>query len=100
MNWILIPYLLCLVFLSTRTEDQARRNSLRAAWVTFALIPFSEFLMHLFRAGNIRDVRAMQLIEVWDQALPSLLLGISFLCLRGALVPDGPSSASSEGVAP
>ena len=87
MNWILIAYLLGLIFLATKLEDTTRRNSFRAAWIAFALIPFWQFLMHLFRAGNIRDVRTMQLIEVWDLAVPSLLLGISFMCLVGALAP-------------
>lgn len=87
MNWILIAYLLVLIFLATRLVDLQRRGSFRAAWITFAFIPLWHFLMHLFRAGNFRDVRTLQLIEIWDQAVPSLLLGISFLFLVGVLAP-------------
>ena len=95
MNWILIAYLLGLIFLATKLEDATRRSSFRTAWIAFALIPLWQFFMHLFRAGNIRNVRAMQLIEVWDQAVPSLLLGISFLCLLGALAPGRKSSGDT-----
>lgn len=96
MNWIIVAYLLSLVFLSTKLKDAASRASLRSAWMAFALIPFWQVIMHLFRAGNLRDVRAMQTIEVWDQAGPSLFLGISFLCLAGALAPRGEESDDSE----
>ena len=88
MNWILIAYLLGLIFLATKLESPRRRASLRAAWIMFALIPLAQFIMHLCRAGNIRSPRALQLIEIWDQAIPSLLLFISFLCLAGALAPS------------
>lgn len=87
MNWIFIAYLLGLIFLATKLRDAMRRSSFRAAWITFALIPFWHFIMHLCRAGNIRDSEALQLIEIWDHAIPSLLLGISFLFLVGALAP-------------
>jgi hypothetical protein len=90
MNWLLIAYLLGLIFLATKIEDDARRSSLRAAWTVFALIPVWHFIMHLCHAGNIRDPRALQLIAVWEQAIPSLLLAISFLCLAGALAPKPP----------
>ena len=96
MNWILIAYLLALIFLATKLEDARRQRSFRAAWITFALVPFWHFIMHLFRAGNVRDMRALQLIEIWDQAIPSLLLGISFLCLVGALAPGRPASESES----
>ncbi|MGJ8677935.1 MAG: hypothetical protein ACSHX0_10495 [Akkermansiaceae bacterium] len=92
MNWILIAYLLGLMFFSTKPEESTRRAPFRAAWITFALIPFWQFLMHLFRAGNIRDANAMRLIEVWDQAVPSLLLSVSLFCLLAALAPKSESS--------
>jgi hypothetical protein len=92
MNWILIAYLPALIFLATKLEDATRRSSLRAAWITFALIPFWQFIMHLCRAGNIRSTTALKLIDTWDQAIPCLLLGISFLCLVGALAPGRPPS--------
>jgi bacteriorhodopsin len=92
MNWILIAYLLALIFLATKLEDARRRNSFRAAWITFALIPFWQFIMHLCRAGNLRSATALKLIDIWDLAIPSLLLGISFLCLVGALAPGRPPS--------
>ena len=87
MNWILIAYLLALIFLATKLDDATRQNSHRKAWITFALIPFWHFLMHLFRAGNFRETRTLQLVEIWDLAIPSLLLGISFMYLAGALSP-------------
>jgi hypothetical protein len=96
MNWIIIAYLLSLIFLAMKLEDPTRRSSFRAAWITFALIPIWNFLMHLFRAGNIRDTRTLQLIEIWDQAIPSLLLGISLFCLLGALAPNQPPEDSNE----
>lgn len=94
MNWLLIAYLLALIFLALKLNDDSRRVSFREAWIAYALIPFWHFIMHLCRAGNIDDTRALALIEVWNQAVPSLLLGISFLYLLGALAPGG---ASSEG---
>lgn len=87
MNWIIIAYLLGLIFLATKLEDTARRKSLRAAWIAFALIPFWHFLMPLCRAGDALRPRTLELIDIWDQAIPSLLLGISFLLLAGALAP-------------
>lgn len=87
MNWIFVAYMLALIFLATKLEDARRRSSFRAAWITFALIPFWQFIMHLCRAGNMRSTRALELIGVWEDAIPSLLLGISLLCLLGALAP-------------
>ncbi|MEM1085365.1 MAG: hypothetical protein AAGI48_14730 [Verrucomicrobiota bacterium] len=72
-----------------KLDDPRRRRSFRPAWRFFALIPIWHFIMHLCRAGQLRDVRAQELINVWSQAVPSLLLGISFLCLLGALAPAG-----------
>lgn len=92
MNWILIAYLLALIFLATTLEDQARQSSFRAAWIAFALIPFWHFIMHLCRAGHIQDSEGLRLIEIWDQAIPSLLLGISLFCLMGAIAPAPPTS--------
>ena len=96
MNWILIAYLLGLIFLATKLEDTTRRGSFRAAWITFALIPFWQFIMHLCRAGQLRDTRAQELIGIWEQAVPSLLLGVSFLCLLGALAPASWSSQDGQ----
>ena len=96
MNWIHIAYLLALIFLSTKLEDATKRSSFRAAWIAFALIPFWQFIMHLCRAGNVRDPSSLQLIEIWDKAIPSLLLGISFLCLLGALAPERPASEGNS----
>lgn len=87
MNWILITYLIALIFLATKLEDTSKRLSFRPTWIAFALIPLWQFLMHLFRAGNIRDVRELALIQVWDQAGTSLLLGISFLYLLRVIAP-------------
>jgi len=96
MNWIHIVYLLVLIFLANKMGASPRRASFRAAWITFALIPFWQFLMHLCRLGNVLDPRALQLIEIWDQAIPSLLLGISFLCLLGVLAPQPPVSGGND----
>ena len=87
MNWIIIAYLLGLIFLATKLEDATRRTSFRVAWVFFALIPIWQFIMHLCRAGQFRDTKAQELIGIWELAVPSLLLGISFLCLLGSLAP-------------
>ena len=87
MNWIIIAYLLGLIFLATKLEDATRRPSFRVAWVFFALIPIWQFIMYLCRAGQFRDTKAQELIGIWELAVPSLLLGISFLCLLGALAP-------------
>jgi hypothetical protein len=74
-----------LIFLSTRLEGTSKRGSFHAAWIFFAPIPLWQLIMHLFRAGDIRSSRTLQLIEIWDQAVPCLLLGVSLLCLSGAL---------------
>ncbi len=92
MNWILIAYLLSLIVLAMKLEDPTRLNSFRKAWITFALIPMWNFLMHLFRVGNIQDTESLRLIEIWDQAIPSLLLGISLFHLLGAIAPEQPTS--------
>ena len=87
MNWILIAYLLGLIFLSTRTDDPGKRDSLRAAWIAFSLTFFWAVFMNLIRAGNIDDSRDLILIQVWEVAGQSLLLGISFLKLLGVIAP-------------
>ncbi len=92
MHWILIAYLLALIFLSTKLEDPARLMPFRAAWITFALIPICHFIMHLCRAGNVEDMRMLHLVGIWNEAIASLLLGISFLCLAGAIAPGQPSA--------
>lgn len=92
MNWILIAYLLGLIFLSTRLSGTTGVVSLRIAWFFFAVIPLWQFIMHLCRIGNRRDPSDLQLIELWDQAVPSLLFGISLLCLLGALAPNRKTS--------
>ena len=96
MNWILVAYLAALVFLSVKTSDGAKLASLRTAWITFALIPLSEFLMHLLQAGNFGDSRSIALIGIWSLALPSLLLGISFLFLTGVIAPARDEGTPSE----
>ncbi len=96
MHWIIIAYLLALIFLSTKLEDPARLTPFRAAWITFALIPIWHFIMHLCQAGNIGDTRMLHLVGIWNEAIASLLLGISFLCLAGAIAPGQPSSEREE----
>lgn len=97
MNWILIAYLLGLIYLATKLEGATRLGSFRAAWIVFALIPFGQFVMHLLRVEHIRSTRTLQLIEIWDQAIPCLLLGISLMCLVGALAPERGTSEGGGG---
>lgn len=92
MTWILIAYLISLIFIATKLDDSDKRSAFRTAWISFAIIPLWQFLMYLFRAGNIRDERTLQLIDLWDLAIPCLLLGISFLHLLGALAPAEPKN--------
>jgi hypothetical protein len=86
MNWLLIAWLLALTFLSCYgIERVGNRGSLWLAWVWLAAIPFSHFVMALFRAGNFRHAQDMLLIEIWSDAFAWLFLGLSILCAGGAL---------------
>ncbi len=95
MIWLHTLYLLGLLVLGMKLQDPSRRRSFRRAWIAFALIPVWQFLMHLFRAGSLRSPHDLAVIEVWNQAVPSLLLGLSFLLLVGALAPNTPSNQST-----
>jgi len=58
-----------------------KRGSLRAAWVWFALIPLTQFVFALFRAGTGGSARDLMLVEMWADGVGWLLLGLSLLCL-------------------
>ena len=101
MTWIHIAYLLGLLFLATKLDNADRRDSFRKAWVTFALIPISVFIMHLFRAEQLEDREALQLVEIWEAAISNILLGVSLLFLVGALVPkEAPTRISLPKIPP
>lgn len=87
MNWIHIVYFITLIYLSTKLDDPKKRKSFRASWIIFAVIPLWEFLMHLFRAGNILNPKALSLVQVWEGGVSSLLFGISLLCFVNVLAP-------------
>jgi len=94
MNWILIAYLFGLLYLATHKEKIPGAGSLRTAWVWFALIPLSQFLFALFRAGNVNSPPDLALVEIWADGIGWLLLGISFLCLTSNIA--GRQSKISE----
>jgi O-antigen/teichoic acid export membrane protein len=86
MAWISIVYLLGLFYLAIHMDRVVDRGAFRSAWICYALIPLSNFVMGLFRAGQSRDPRAMITVEIWAEALPALFLGISLLFLLKSLV--------------
>ena len=90
MSWIHIAYLLALIFLSTKIEDPVRRKSLREAWTSFALIPLWGFLSNLVSVSQHDELEGLKIIAFIDGAVSSLLLGISFLILTGAIAPKPP----------
>ena len=81
MTWILVAYLLALVYIAGNRDKFPKNMSLWPAWLWFSLVPVSRFVFALFRAGNMRSVRDLALIEVWADGIGWLLLGLSFLCL-------------------
>jgi hypothetical protein len=84
MNWLLIAALLALTFVSCNVEKAGNRSALRMAWIWFAAIPFSHFVMALFRAGNFRNPRDMALVEIWSDGFAWLFLGLSIFSLGQA----------------
>jgi len=88
MTWILIGYLFALLYIATHREKLASSDSLRMAWIWFALIPITHFVFDLFRAGNVGSTGDLALVEIWDAGLAWLLLGISLLSLTGVVAPD------------
>lgn len=87
MNWILIAYLIALLYLALNRSKLPNPLALRSAWIAFALIPISHFVFTLFRIGNLRDPRALALVELWADGIAWLLLGISFLFLTASIAP-------------
>ena len=96
MIWLQIVYLLVLVYFAAYKTKISEKGLFRAAWITFALVPISNFVFTLFRVGNIRSPRALGLVEVWSNGFAWLLLGISFLILINALIPKEKPSVSLE----
>ncbi len=93
MIWLQIVYLLVLVYLVVDQSKISDKGLFRGAWITFALIPISNFVFTLFRAGNIRSTMDLALVEVWANGISWLLLGISFLTLINALIPKEETKA-------
>lgn len=87
MIWLQIVYLLVLVYLVINKSKISNINLFRGAWIAFALIPISNAVFTVFRAGNIRSTRGLALVEVWSNGLAWLLFGISLLILINALIP-------------
>jgi hypothetical protein len=46
-----------------------------------AAIPFSHFVMSLFRAGNLRQPGEMLEIQIWSAGFEWLFLGLSMVCV-------------------
>ena len=76
MNWLLIVYLLVLVYFVSR-EKLGETDSLRLAWIWFALIPISHFVFAMIRVSNSRSPSDLALTGVWEDGIDWLLLGIS-----------------------
>ena len=85
--WFLLGYLAALLFFAANPSRIANRASFRTAWVWFAIIPVSNFIFMLFRAGNTKSPRDMALVEIWANGVPWLLLAVSLFALLNALVP-------------
>lgn len=98
MTWLLIAYLIGLLYFVANPGKVANRGAFRTAWIWFALIPVSNFVFALFRAGNISSTRDLALVEIWADGFGWLFFGISLLILMGALVPD--VSIGAEHAAP
>ncbi len=95
--WILLGYLAALVFFAATPNRIANRASFRTAWIWFSLIPVSNFIFMLFRAGNTKSPRDAALVEIWANGVPWLLLAVSLFALLNALVPgdsDNPPAQS------
>jgi hypothetical protein len=93
MTWMLIAYLFGLLYVAVNRNKLAKSVSLRAAWVWFALVPLSQFVFALFRAGNIRSTTDLALVEIWADGIGWLFLGISLLCLTGMFPQQEPHNA-------
>lgn len=90
MPWLLCAYLLGLLYFIANPQKVVNRGAFRTAWIWFALVPVSNFVFALFRAGNIRSTSELALIEVWSDGIAWLLLAISLFVLIGALLPEDP----------
>ena len=86
--WLLVVYLLGLIYFAAHLEKVHNRSRFRLAWFWFALIPLSQFIFAMFRAGNLRSPMDLALVEVWANGLTGLLLAVSLFVLMSAVVPD------------
>jgi hypothetical protein len=77
MTWILIAYLLGLFYFTANQDKLNDRFAFRKAWSWLGVYAASHFVFTLFRAGNMRDVRDLQLIEVWSTGVGWLIFGVS-----------------------
>lgn len=100
MTWFLLGYLAALLYVSANRHKFARLASLRLAWIFFACIPLSHFFFALLRAGNFGDTRDMALVEIWNDGVVWLLLGISILYLAGSVAPPAIEPADRASVPP
>ena len=87
MTWIYLVYLVGLLYFATNQNRLVNKNAFRLAWIWFAIIPISQFVFTLFRAGNYRSSADLVLIEIWADGIAQLLFGISLILMLGALVP-------------
>lgn len=96
MTWLLIAYLLGLLYFSANPDKISNRKAFRTAWIWFTLIPISNFVFALFRAGNVRSKRSLALVEVWSNGIAWLLFGISLFILLKAFTPNDPGIAEQK----
>lgn len=96
MKWILIAYLFALVYIAVNRSRFPKRGSLRSAWVWFALVPITQFVFTLFRAGTGGSGKALFLVETWADGIGWLFLGISLLCLTDLFGEPNDRSAEPD----
>jgi hypothetical protein len=97
MTWIYLVYLLGLLYFATNQNRIVNKKGFRLAWIWFAIIPLSQFVFTLFRAGNSRSSGDLLLIEMWAEGIAQLLFGISLILMLGALVTKDSEDAEQGG---
>ncbi len=105
MDWIMAPYLLGLLYFAANPDKIADKRAFRFAWLWFALIPASHFVVGFFGpptdSGSSMDYLQSGYFraELWANRISWAIFSISLYMLLEALVPEKgthPKSGDAE----
>lgn len=96
MIWFMIAYVLGLFYFTANPEKIVHRRRFRLAWIVFAGVPLTSAFFTLLRAATIGSARSLAIVEIFSRSISWLLIGVSFLILLGALLPQDKRSGDAD----